>query len=245
MSDWRIHSGKGKLWRHEMKHIASKVSSGSDLLKDLVNKKVSLRREKDKEAERQALSSCRRLLLDSDVIEEEEEEEPEGSERGARGVFGQGDKQREYRLDTDEPETAEALSKLAREVRQADLSAKTRSMAFQSKFQLHDDHMARLVEERLRLPLDITDLPLEEERSSQLRRWRLKKARAHDKLNFMLPEMRRQELKEIEFSVLQAADRKAAATQRRSRKFALRTAPGDASTFPNSLSSILPSSMHK
>ena len=64
-----------------------------------------------------ALSSCRRLLLDSNVIEEEEEEEPEGhgamvdmtavsitrrvrtrseaplpsgTERGARGVFGQG-----------------------------------------------------------------------------------------------------------------------------------------------------------
>ena len=246
-----------------MKQIAAKVSTGSDLLKDLVNRKVTLRRQKDKDAERKALSLCRRFLLDDTVQEEEEEEEDsEGPERGARGVITQGDRQREYRLDTDEPETAEALSKLAREVRQADLSSKIRSMAFQSKFQVHDLDMARLSQERLGLPLNITALPQEEDRSLQLRRWRLQKANAQDKLNFTLPEMRRQQLKEIEKSVLQASDRKAVARVRRSRKLALTTTPRSApsvagffeeiqtnpsksSTLPNSSSLILPSSMHK
>eukprot|EP00438_Fugacium_kawagutii_P020380 Skav214619 [mRNA] locus=scaffold961:44238:45033:- [translate_table: standard] len=78
-------------------------------------------------------------------------------------------------------------------------------------------------------------------RSSQLRRWRVKKSQAHDKLRFALPEMRRQQLKEIEKSVLQASDRQALATRGRRRKFALTSMQGHSSISPSSLSSILPS----
>ncbi|CAK9069506.1 unnamed protein product [Durusdinium trenchii] len=173
-------------------------------------------RQKDKTDERAALARTRRLLLGDEPEEDKEEEGPGAVYRGARGVIGEGDRQRQYRLDTDEPETAEALSKLARDVRQADLSAKTRSMAFQSKFLTHDLDMADLFKERLRLPLDITDLPLEEERSSELRRFRIKKKRAHDndQLSFVSPGQRRQHLKEIERAVLKTSDEEAVRSAR-------------------------------
>eukprot|EP00439_Symbiodinium_sp_Y106_P060471 s1605_g8.t4 len=117
---------------------------------------------KDKEAERKALKLCRDALLGGPI---EEDETEEGVQRGARGTIGEGSKQRPFRLDTDEPDTAERLSKLAREVRQADLSASCRHMNFRSKLERHEVEMTELYKQRLTLPLDITDLPLQEPRS--------------------------------------------------------------------------------
>mmetsp|Transcript_131219 Transcript_131219/g.311218 ORF Transcript_131219/g.311218 Transcript_131219/m.311218 type:complete len:195 (+) Transcript_131219:62-646(+) len=166
-----------------MKAIAAKVSTGSQLLKDLAHKKVTLRRQKERDEERQALKSCRDILLGPRTPDQGTGE----TTRGARGVVGEGAKQRQFRLDTDEPGISETLSKLAREVREADQSASIRNMDFQSKCEAHDVEMKLLDRERLTMPLDITSLPLEELRSTQIRRWRLQG-----------PKLQRHHLREIE-----------------------------------------------
>lgn len=181
----------------EANKVASgQATSGSQLLRDLAAKKVTLRRFKDKEAERKALKLCRDALLGGPI---EEDQTEEGVQRGARGTIGEGPKQRPFRLDTDEPDTAERLSKLAKEVRQADLTASCRHMNFRSKLERHEVEMTELYKQRLRLPLDITDLPLQEPRSRAIRRWRLQKLDTlADPLRATAPELRRKCLRDIE-----------------------------------------------
>ncbi|CAJ1336790.1 unnamed protein product [Effrenium voratum] len=140
-------------------------------------------RQKERDEERQALKSCRDILLGPRTPDQGTGE----TTRGARGVVGEGAKQRQFRLDTDEPGISETLSKLAREVREADQSASIRNMDFQSKCEAHDVEMKLLDRERLTMPLDITSLPLEELRSTQIRRWRLQG-----------PKLQRHHLREIE-----------------------------------------------
>jgi len=137
---------------------------------------------------------------------------------GVRGTIGKGKNARPIRLDTDEPETAEALSSLVREVRQSVLTESVREMDLMQKRKAVESEMKTLNVERLQLPMDITDIPPEISRQDEIKRWRHRVQRSDDKLKFIPNEQRRSYLHDVERAMLMAADDEARAEQVRRQK---------------------------
>lgn len=124
---------------------------------------------------------------------------PGSTSSGVRGFIGQGSNQRPIRLDLDEPEISEELNALVREVRQSDVSKYNREMDMKQKNAAHNAEMKMLLQERLSLPQDITDLPKEHARSAEIRHFRRhKQSGTGDPLSFVYEQQRKAVLHGIE-----------------------------------------------